>query len=89
MFNIRKRRIVKKFLFANKMFLPTGERYSQLVAVECYNLDHALQRLQERFLHSKRADWEMVEELDPEHFVGVLGVDMPLPAPGGDLFRKQ
>lgn len=48
-------------------------RFAVIVAVEAFTVDHALERLVEIYPHVKKADWEMQEELDASHDVGMMG----------------
>lgn len=79
------RRFAKKYLFARQINVPAGSPllkqtrpYQQLVAVEAYTKDHAIRRLVERWPDSNPGQWEFIDDLDPEHFVGRLGTDLPL-----------
>lgn len=78
---------VRKFLFSRLsriMYpgcIPTddGRKFIVMAQVEAFNVDHALDRLQnEIFPIVPRKDWELMEELDPEHDVGALGSSHPL-----------
>jgi hypothetical protein len=77
-------RIIKKYLFARAIRIKSIAHHSghvvhqQLVAVEGFTKDHAIRRLIEKWPDSKSQNWDFLDELDPEHFVGVLGTDMPL-----------
>lgn len=54
-------------------------RFLVLAQVEAFNVDHAINRLQnDLFPMIPRADWEMIEELDPEHELGKMGSTHPL-----------
>lgn len=54
-------------------------RFIVMAQVEGFSVDHALNRLQnEIFPNIQRRDWELLEELDPEHTVGKLGSKHPL-----------
>lgn len=53
-------------------------RFLVLVAVEAFDVDHAVERLVELYPHVAKADWEMQEELDPSHDIGVMGTSHPL-----------
>ena len=85
-------RFIKKWLFARELRITSTATHvghvkrQQLVAVEGFTLDHAIRRLMEKWPDSNGLDWEMLEELDPEHFVGMLGTDLPL---FPNLRRKQ
>lgn len=78
---------VRKFLFSRMsrvMYsgcIPTddGRKFIVMAQVEAFNVDHALDRLQnDLFPMIPRKDWELIEELDPEHDVGALGSSHPL-----------
>lgn len=78
-------RLIRKFLFSRECPLPDAtpamhhfRNYQQLVAVEAYNLDHAVKRLINKWPSSKSLDWHLLDELEPEHFLGMLGTDLPL-----------
>ncbi len=68
--------ILNKYLFARKSRLAGG--HTVLCAVEAYDKDHAVTRLVENFPYTERMDWDFLEMLDPEHFCGALGHDLPL-----------
>ncbi len=65
---------VRKFLFVRQRRLTLN----QIVEVEAFNVDHAVDRLIEHYKGSERADWEFLEEIDPEGFIGKLGDALPL-----------
>lgn len=71
---------VKCWLFGRQIVLPNGRQIPQLVQVEGFDLDHAWRRLLESSYaaNSRRADWEMLDELGPEHDLGYLGEKLPL-----------
>jgi len=46
--------------------------------VEAFGKDHAVTRLINKYPYTNRRDWEFIEELDPEHFIGRLGTHLPL-----------
>lgn len=75
---------IKKYLFVRQISIPSiahfsGEStYPQFVSVEGYNRTHAVERLVARFPSSQFMDWDFIDELDPEHFVGRLGFDLPM-----------
>jgi hypothetical protein len=77
-------RIIKKYLFARAIRIPSIAHHSgfvahqQLVTVEAFNKDHAIRRLIEKWPDSNSQQWDLLDELDPGHFVGVLGTDLPL-----------
>lgn len=78
-------RIIKKYLFARECPIADAtatmhhfRNYQQLVAVEAYNLDHAVKRLCTKWPNSKSLDWHLLDQLEPEHFLGMLGTDLPL-----------
>jgi hypothetical protein len=70
----------EKFLFARRSRVATsrGKNHMVLIAVEGMNIDHALDRLVARWGHIPRADWEMLDKLEPEHFMGHMGDDYPM-----------
>lgn len=55
------------------------KNYQQFVAVEGYSIDHAVKRLTNKWPNSTPLEWDLLEELEPEHFVGAMGIDLPLP----------
>lgn len=66
---------VRCWLFVRRgVSLVNGRDFPELHQVEAFNLDHAWQRMRDEicpgFAHSSM---EMLEELDPEHFVGKMG----------------
>lgn len=80
-------KLVRKFLFSRMSRLmvsgciPTddGRKFIVMAQVEAFNVDHAIERLQnELFPMIPKKDWELIEELDPEHDVGALGSSHPL-----------
>lgn len=56
----------------------SGQRREILASVEAYDKDHALLRLQEYYPTVAPLDWDFIEELEPHHFVGIMGEDIPL-----------
>jgi hypothetical protein len=79
-------RIVRKWLFVRESPI---DRRPVLVAVEAFDLDHALTRLREKFHWVEKRAWHMVEELDAEHFVGALGEDLPLVPKGAIVVQSS
>lgn len=82
---------VRKFLFARlsriKMqgCIPTDDRRRFIVQaqVEGFTLDHAWERLtKEIFPNVRRADWQLLEELDASHDIGKLGSSHPIQPKG-------
>lgn len=73
-------KLVRSWLFARKgVSLATGDDFHELHQVEAFNLDHAWKRMTEEICKGfPRASMEMLEELDPEHFVGAMGRFHPL-----------
>lgn len=65
----------RKFLFAR--YSPIL-RDQVLVAVEAYDKDHAILTLLAEYPHIEKMDWDYLDELEPSHFLGVLGRDIPL-----------
>lgn len=61
---------VRKFLFMRYSFI---ENRNIPVCVEALNKDHAIARLLQEYLWTTNSDWDFVEELDPQHFLGKLG----------------
>lgn len=53
-------------------------RFVVSVQVEAFDKDHAIARLVELYPMVAKADWEFIEELDPEHDIGMLGAKHPL-----------
>lgn len=73
----------RKFLFARTskighMINGRMEYPAVFVSVEAINKDHAIQRLHAKYPYIKKSQWDYLDELDPEHFVGALGEDLPL-----------
>lgn len=61
------------------IFDADDRRFIVLVQVEAFTLDHAMDRLQnELYPGIARREWEMLEELDPEHELAKLGKTHPL-----------
>jgi hypothetical protein len=77
---------VRKFLFARftrvkvSGCIPTddGRKFIVTVQVEAFDKDHALKRLAEIYPIVSRKEWEYLDELDPEHDVGLMGASHPL-----------
>lgn len=61
---------IRKFLFMRYSHL---ERRNVPVCVEALNVDHAMVRLQARWRGISPRDWELVQELEPQHDLGKLG----------------
>lgn len=74
-----------KYLFARKSRLHGG--HMVLCAVEAFDKDHAVRRLVEKYPYTEKREWEFLDMLDPEHFCGALGEDLPLPK--HEVFRKK
>jgi hypothetical protein len=66
---------VRKFLFLR---LSPIDRREIIVSVEAFTVDHAIARLREKFHWVEKSAWNFIQELDAEHFVGVMGEEMPL-----------
>jgi hypothetical protein len=66
---------VRKYLFGRKSFL---DGRTVLCAVEAFDKDHALARLSEAWPFILKMEWDFLDELDPEHFMGAMGTDLPL-----------
>lgn len=67
---------VRCWLFARMSKLSP---HPVLKSVEGFTLDHAFNRLQNEIAPGfARSDWQMLEELDPEHSLGALGTHHPL-----------
>ena len=64
----------QKFLFVRMSRISPHPVY---VTAEGFGIDHALKRVVEFFPYTEANDWEMLEELDPEHYVGKIGTDLP------------
>ena len=71
----RNHKLIHKYLFVRESYLDRRPVY---VTVECFDKDHAISRLVETYPFVESRDWHYLEELDPEHFLGALGVDLPL-----------
>ncbi len=68
---------VRNYLFAHLLRRNVaGRRETMNVQVEAFNVDHAVQRLRARWPMLR--DWHMIEELDPEHDIGMVGERLPL-----------
>lgn len=66
---------VRKFLFSRWIVLT--QSYF-LIDVEAFDKDHAIKRLRDAFPHIEKREWDYLDELDPEHFVGKMGKSLPL-----------
>lgn len=62
----------------SKIVDVSGRRGEILASVEAYDKDHAISRLKEEFPEVNSMDWDFIVELEPLHFVGVMGYDFPL-----------
>ena len=71
---------VRCWLFCRMSALGVGgARHPVLYQVEGFSLDHAFERLTNEIAPGfARREFEMLDELDPEHFVGELGTYHPL-----------
>lgn len=56
----------------------SGKRDVFLYQVQAFTKDHAIKRLRELAPDVPRNAWTVIEELDPEHDVGKMGVFLPL-----------
>ena len=72
---IQTRRPVKKYLFARRSKFSD---HPVLAAVEAFDKDHAILRLSLAFPFADGMDWDFLDELDPDHYVGAMGHDLPL-----------
>jgi len=72
---MNRRKLIHKFLFVRASYLDKRPVY---VSVDAFGKDHAVARLLEKFPYVESKDWDFLEELDYEHFLGALGVDLPL-----------
>jgi hypothetical protein len=68
-------RTIRKYLFVRESYLDKRPCY---VSVEAHDRDHAILRLREKYPFVEKMDWHYLDELDPEHFLGALGEDLPL-----------
>jgi len=66
---------VRKFLFGRKSPIDSRPIF---VSVEAFDKDHAIKRLREKFAWVEVLEWDYIDELDPDHFIGGLGEDLPL-----------
>jgi hypothetical protein len=66
---------VRKFLFARR---SKQSDHLEMAQVEAHDKDHAVRRLAECYPHYDAREWEFIEELDPEHEIGMLGKTWPL-----------
>lgn len=76
---------VRKLLFGR--WMHTAQSWF-LVEVECTSKDHAIQRLIQAYGYTTGNEWEFIDELDLEHFVGLLGESLPL-NPAGTSYNKH
>jgi hypothetical protein len=49
-----------------------------IVCVQALDVDHAMQRLLNYAPFTNFYDWDFIEQVDYDHFVGGLGTDLPL-----------
>jgi len=66
---------VRRFLWGRWMVLVQSY---QLIEVEAFSKDHSLKRLCDSYPHVERREWDFMDELEPQHFVGKLGITLPL-----------
>lgn len=79
---------VRAWLFVCEIRNVSGGKVPQLAQVEGFTPDHAWKRLAELYPMINRRDWTMLDELDPEHDVGVMGRKHPLLPNVIDLSRR-
>jgi len=72
---MNRQKLIHKYLFVRESYI---DRRPVMVAVEAFTKDHAVSRLLEKYPFVEKHDWHFIEELDPEHFCGVMGTDLPL-----------
>lgn len=65
----------RKYLFARMSRISPHPVY---VEVEAYDKDHAVKRLVNAYPYTDRTDWDFLDELDPDHFIGRMGAALPL-----------
>jgi hypothetical protein len=70
------RQLIRNLLFARKSAL---DGRTVCASVECYSLDHAIQRLKEKWPHVESSEWDYLDELAPdEQCGGGIGTHLPL-----------
>jgi hypothetical protein len=71
---------IKKYLFMRRSRVAdmSGVKRDILASVEAYDKDHAILRLKEYYPFVDSRDWNFVDELEPQHFLGILGDDIPI-----------
>ena len=65
----------RKFLFARWNAILN---HTMVCSVEAYDKDHAMLALRVEYPHVDATAWDFVDEIEPEHFVGAMGRDIPL-----------
>lgn len=81
---------VKKYLFIRQIRIALQNSPSaQCFEVHAFNKDHAIERLLEHVRGSERRDWEFMDELGPDHFVGALGEVLYMLPAGAVLFNQR
>jgi hypothetical protein len=60
-------KLVKKYLFTRWMIVAQAHK---LVMVEGFDKDHAMKRLLEHYTGSELREWEFIDEVPPEAFIG-------------------
>lgn len=68
----------RKFLFTRWNVILQDQ---MIVSVEAYDKDHAVLTLRAEYPHVDAMEWDFVDEIEPEHFVGAMGRDIPLTEP--------
>lgn len=67
--------LARKFMFSRYSHFLRRDIH---VAVEAYDKDHALLALAVEYPGVTASEWDFVTELEPEHFLGVMGRDIQL-----------
>lgn len=66
---------VRRFLFARWVVIT---QTTLLTEVEAFTLDHAIKRLCDEYPHIEKRQWDFIDVLAPGHFVGKMGLTLPL-----------
>lgn len=69
--------MIRKYLFMALTATAdaSGKRREIVASVEAMTKDGAVSRLVREFPFTNVSDWDFIQELDPEHFVGAMGYD--------------
>ena len=64
---------IRRYRIANTL----GQRLEKLITVSAHTKDIAVMRIIEFMPDCSTADLDFIQEVLPEHFAGIMGVDIP------------